>query len=71
MLGIDTVLYIAILYDIFLAVPLLYLVVYIVSKSSEPEKEEVFKEEMKRKTRGLGREKMHSFRSVAMPVAAV
>lgn len=47
----DTVSHICVLYGIFLAGPLLFFILYIIFKTSEREKDEIFKEEMKRKAR--------------------
>ncbi len=59
----DTILYITVLYGIFLAVPLLFYILYIVLKTSEREKEAIFKEEMKRKARTLVWEKVQGIKS--------
>lgn len=71
MISNNTALYIILLYGIFLAVPLLFFVLYIIFKTSEREKDEIFKEEMKRKARELVWERAHGIKSEAVPVIAM
>lgn len=68
MFGVHKVLYIATLYGIFLAVPLLFFIPYTNFKTSEREKEEIFKEELKRKARELVWERAHGIKSEAISV---
>lgn len=63
----DKVLYIAILYGIFLAVPFLFFLLYVIFKTSEREKEAIFKEEMRRKAKVLIWEEKHGVKSVVAP----
>ncbi|KAF2628967.1 hypothetical protein BU25DRAFT_490108 [Macroventuria anomochaeta] len=71
MFGMDTILYIAVLYGIFLAIPLLFFILYIIFKTSECEREEIFKEGMKRKARELDWEKKNAVKSETMPMSAM
>ncbi len=53
MFGFDPILSIFILYGVFLAIPLFFFVAYIIFKTSEDEKYELFREEMKRQAQEL------------------
>jgi hypothetical protein len=63
----DTVLHILILYGIFLAVPLLFFILYIMFKTLECEKDKVFKDEMERKAREFVQEMAHGVKSEIAP----
>lgn len=67
----ETILYITILYGVFLAVPLLFFVLYVLFKTSERKKEKLFREETKRKVRELVWEKENSVRTKMMSVTVV
>lgn len=71
MMSHDTVLSILILYGTFLTIPLLFFVLYIIFKTSEREKDEIFKEVTKRKARAFAWEKAQGTKSEAAPAIAM
>lgn len=64
---IDPVSYILILYGMFLAVTLIFFILFVMFKTSEREKDEIFKEVMKRKAREFVWERAHGVRCEAAP----
>ena len=69
--SIDPLMYICVLYSIFFATPLLFLILYVIFKISEREKEDRLQEEMKRKAREVVWERRSGKDTQAAPVTTM